>query len=83
MKVLLTGGTGFIGSHVAVALAKDGHRVTILARNRNKVPALTSIDGLEVLQGDLGDLRRLAPSPARRSRWSRTTARSSSGPASH
>jgi nucleoside-diphosphate-sugar epimerase len=43
MNVFLTGGTGFIGSYVAVALAGQGHRVTILARNRNKVPELKKI----------------------------------------
>ena len=29
-KVLVTGGAGFIGSHVAEAFAKDGHPVTVL-----------------------------------------------------
>lgn len=29
MNILLTGGTGFIGSHTAVALLERGHRVTI------------------------------------------------------
>jgi len=38
MNVFLTGGTGFIGSYVAMELVKQGHHVTILARNRNKVP---------------------------------------------
>jgi UDP-glucose 4-epimerase len=56
MKVLLTGGTGFIGSHVAVELAGRGHQVTILARNRNKVPALLAFRQLEIVEGDLGDL---------------------------
>jgi UDP-glucose 4-epimerase len=56
MKVLLTGGTGFIGSHVAVELARNGHAVTILARNRNKVKALLAVERLEIVEGDLGDL---------------------------
>jgi len=30
MKVLITGGNGFIGSHVADALLKDGCRVSLL-----------------------------------------------------
>jgi UDP-glucose 4-epimerase len=64
MKVLLTGGTGFIGSHVSVDLARNGHRITILARNRNKVPALLAMERLEIVEGDLGDLpllERLVP----------------------
>lgn len=32
MKVLVTGGTGFVGSHVAEQLQKMGHEVTILHR---------------------------------------------------
>jgi len=56
MRVLLTGGTGFIGSHVAVELLRHGHRVTILARNRNKVRALLALERLEIVEGDLGDL---------------------------
>jgi UDP-glucose 4-epimerase len=60
MNVFLTGGTGFIGSHVALALVRHGHKVTILARTRHKVPALLATAGLEIVEGDLGDLDLLA-----------------------
>lgn len=30
MKILITGGAGFIGSHLAERLVQDGHRVTVL-----------------------------------------------------
>lgn len=33
---LLTGGTGFLGSHLAVQLLTDGHRVLLLARGQNR-----------------------------------------------
>jgi UDP-glucose 4-epimerase len=55
MKILLTGGTGFIGSYVAVELARRGHAVTILARDPSKVPALEAIAGIEIAAGDLRD----------------------------
>lgn len=33
MKVILTGGTGLIGSHLADSLARDGHEVIVLSRS--------------------------------------------------
>jgi UDP-glucose 4-epimerase len=38
---------------------KHGHHVTILARNRNKVPALNKISALEIVQGDITDRKLL------------------------
>jgi uncharacterized protein YbjT (DUF2867 family) len=32
MKIAITGGTGFVGSHLAGALTRDGHEVVLLAR---------------------------------------------------
>ena len=59
MNIFLTGGTGFIGSYVALELVKNGHNVTSLARNRNKVPALLDINKLEVVQGDITEYKLL------------------------
>lgn len=36
MKVLITGGTGLIGSALARSLVQDGHEVVVLTRNPNK-----------------------------------------------
>lgn len=52
MKVLLTGGTGFLGKHVARALAAAGHELRLLAR------PTSSKDGLprgELVIGDVTD----------------------------
>jgi nucleoside-diphosphate-sugar epimerase len=52
MNVLVIGGTGFIGPHIARELMTRGHRVTVLHRGRTPVPA----GAHEVI----GDRRRLA-----------------------
>ena len=36
MRVLITGGTGFVGSHLCDELLKDGHDITLLTKNENK-----------------------------------------------
>ncbi|MBN1765167.1 MAG: NAD(P)-dependent oxidoreductase [Sedimentisphaerales bacterium] len=56
MNIFLTGGTGFIGSYVAVELVGQGHDVTILARNPDKVPALKKIDRIDIVGGCITDL---------------------------
>ena len=52
MEVFLTGATGYIGSSVAQALQKAGHKVTGLARNEEKAKRLES-QGMRSLIGDL------------------------------
>jgi UDP-glucose 4-epimerase len=53
MKVFLTGGMGFIGSHITMELLQNGHEVTLLARNPNKVAAFNKIPGLHIVQGGM------------------------------
>ncbi len=52
MRVLLTGGTGYIGSAVLDALVRAGHQVEALVRNREKAAAVQARGGHPVL-GDL------------------------------
>ncbi len=48
----LTGATGFLGDHVAKALAADGWKVRALVRDRSRAGAL-SAGGAEIVVGDL------------------------------
>lgn len=54
MKALVTGGTGFIGSHVARALQDAGHTVRVLHRKNSKLTALNGI-AYESALGDILD----------------------------
>jgi UDP-glucose 4-epimerase len=56
MRVFLTGGTGFIGSYVAIELLRQDHELTILARNPDKIPELKRVDRIEIVKGDVTDL---------------------------
>ena len=52
MEIFLTGATGYIGSAVAEALQKAGHKVTGLARTPEKAKQLES-RGIRAVLGDL------------------------------
>jgi nucleoside-diphosphate-sugar epimerase len=54
MKTLVTGATGFVGSHLVEALQRSGAEVTVLARSASKAAVLEAI-GVRVVPGDLHD----------------------------
>ncbi len=60
MLVLVTGATGFIGSHVARALVAGGHRVRALARPTSSRAALSDVPEVEWVAGDVIDARSVA-----------------------
>jgi nucleoside-diphosphate-sugar epimerase len=41
MNILLTGSTGFVGQHVVPLLLSDGHDVSVIIRNENKLDKFT------------------------------------------
>ncbi|HEV8524721.1 MAG TPA: hopanoid-associated sugar epimerase [Terriglobales bacterium] len=54
MKVFVTGATGFVGSHVAQALAQQGAELRLLVRPTSRTENIDSLDG-ERVTGDLCD----------------------------
>jgi len=56
MLVLVTGGTGYVGSHAVAALTKTGHRVRILARSPGSVTAALAPLGVPAPETSVGDV---------------------------
>ena len=55
-KVLVTGGTGFVGSHAVAALAGAGHHVRLLVRRPDQVELSLRPLGVEVSDVVVGDV---------------------------
>jgi dTDP-L-rhamnose 4-epimerase len=63
-RILILGGAGFIGSHLAAELVRLGHEVTIFSRNPNP-DALDSVSqglsqSLRIVRGSLNDAEKLS-----------------------
>ncbi|WP_236606712.1 NAD-dependent epimerase/dehydratase family protein [Sandaracinus amylolyticus] len=61
MQVFLTGGTGYVGAHLARALLARGHRLTLLARDPAKIPSWAGAADIRFVRGDLRDAASLEP----------------------
>lgn len=55
MNLLLIGGTGFLGSHLAAVLAAAGHRLTLPTRRRERAKQLALLPTAEVIEADVHD----------------------------
>ena len=69
MKVLVTGGAGFIGAHVAKQLLEDGHQVIVVDNFNEYYPSefkkarvknlLESFDKVKIVEVDITDLEKM------------------------
>jgi dihydroflavonol-4-reductase len=56
VKLLVTGGTGFVGGHIAAAAVRAGHDVRLLARRPEQVPITLGPLGVAVEDVHTGDV---------------------------
>ena len=55
-RVLVTGGTGFVGCHSVAALVSGGHQVRLLVRSRDQVARSLSPLGVADVESVVGDV---------------------------
>jgi uncharacterized protein YbjT (DUF2867 family) len=60
VKVLVLGGTGFVGGHVCEKLARLNVRVTVPTRRRNNAQSIQSLPMVDVLEANIHDPTALA-----------------------
>jgi uncharacterized protein YbjT (DUF2867 family) len=60
MRIAITGGTGFIGGHLAQRLAVEGHEVVLLGRSRRAAETATAAAATHFVTADLSSVALLA-----------------------
>jgi NADH dehydrogenase len=58
-QLVVLGGSGFVGSNLLPRLAKDGHRILLLSRNREQRRALGVLPGVRIHSVDVYDANAL------------------------
>jgi nucleoside-diphosphate-sugar epimerase len=59
-RILVTGGSGFLGGALVRRLATEGAHVRALARSPEKATYIQNLDNVEILKGDITDAGRMA-----------------------
>jgi len=62
-KVIITGGAGFIGSHLVQRLVEDGHEVTVIDNfsTGNRKNIANQENNIQLVEADITDFNKIAP----------------------
>ena len=60
MRILVCGATGYLGRHIARAVAAAGHEMRVLARSEESAAKLSDL-GYHAVRGDLSDIAAVLP----------------------
>jgi uncharacterized protein YbjT (DUF2867 family) len=56
VKVVVAGGTGFVGRHIVRSLLDGGHEVRVLGRDPSKASSVPMLEGASAARGDVTEL---------------------------
>ena len=56
MRLFVTGGTGFIGTHVVHQLVNDEHELLLLCLEGESIPSGLNSKSIHLIRGNLGDI---------------------------
>ncbi|WP_300618238.1 complex I NDUFA9 subunit family protein [Dokdonella sp.] len=59
-RIVILGGTGFVGRHLVPRLARDGHAITVLTRNRDRKREISVLPRVRLVNADVHDPATLA-----------------------
>jgi UDP-glucose 4-epimerase len=62
MKILVTGGSGFVGSNLINSLSSDDHDIILVIRNKNKLNNVKMTDKIHIDYVDVTDFSKLSKS---------------------
>ena len=61
MKIVVFGGSGFVGRHLAAALSARGHQLRLPVRDRERAKSLILLPGADVVAFDPGAANTIIP----------------------